>query len=882
MVELLKTIFYDRHVALSATMTDFGGWNMPLNYPRGIIEEHLQTRKSAGLFDVSHMGRFIVRGKNSLLFLQHILTNNAAALEVNQAQYTFIQNANGGALDDAYLYKFSPNEYILVANAGNQLRDWEHLSHIAKRYTGGVEVEDKSIEIAMLSLQGPKSKEILNSLLEEGKIPEPVKNSISSVKINNNKVLVARTGYTGEPLGFEIFVARENALKLWDTLIEKGASPIGLGARDTLRLESGLPLYGHELGVDKEGKEIPIFSVPLAKFAVSFSPSKENFIGKDALVKQFEALKKFIKQDYSDIKTLPKRVLPFAVIGRGIARQGFMVLKDGNQAGYVTSGTMIPYFKTHGTGVFSKPSEEHSMRAIGLALLDSTVTEGDMIQIDIRGVKADAVIVKWHLRSDAPPYARPILAEHAPAPEINRPPASSQQKAGELLEKAFQNTIWRQKECINLIPSEQTQSPATRLLTVMDPAFRYGEHKKVKSFYDAEVFYYQGTDFIQETENLIGLEFKKYLGCENVEARAISGQMANMAVFAAMLDYINRDNRKAETRRLEYVMNNHIIRGGHLSAQPMGALNNFIRIDPKTEKPSIINFPTLAENPYKIDVNAAKKLVADFKPELIIFGKSMVLHPEPVGEIKDFIRAQGITSIVMYDMAHVLGLIGPYFQEPFKDGADIVTGSTHKTFFGPQRGIIASGFTPKEDNFKLWEAIENRIFPGSVSNHHLGTLLGLLMSAYEMNEFKDEYQEKVISNAKVLAKALKDLGLDVAGDSKVSFTETHQVILNVGYAKGPETAKRLEENNIIVNYQATPEEEGFTASGAIRLGSSEMTRFGMKENDFKELAQLIKDCIDGKPVKEEVKLLRSKFLELQFCFKEPEIAEKIQKLHELL
>ena len=260
----------------------------------------------------------------------------------------------------------------------------------------------------------------------------------------------------------------------------------------------------------------------------------------------------------------------------------------------------------------------------------------------------------------------------------------------------------------------------------------------------------------------------------------------------------------------------------------------------------------------------------------------MVLHPEPVGEIKDFIRAQGITSIVMYDMAHVLGLIGPYFQEPFKDGADIVTGSTHKTFFGPQRGIIASGFTPKEDNFKLWEAIENRIFPGSVSNHHLGTLLGLLMSAYEMNEFKDEYQEKVISNAKVLAKALKDLGLDVAGDSKVSFTETHQVIVNVGYAKGPETAKRLEENNIIVNYQATPEEEGFTASGAIRLGSSEMTRFGMKENDFKELAQLIKDCIDGKPVKEEVKLLRSKFLELQFCFKEPEIAEKIQKLHGLL
>lgn len=882
MVELLRTIFYDRHVALSATMTDFGGWNMPLNYPKGIIEEHLITRKSAGLFDVSHMGRFIVRGKNSLLFLQHVLTNNAAALEVNQSQYTMIQNPNGGALDDAYLYKFSPNEYILVANAGNQLRDWEHLSNIAKRYTGGVEFEDKSIEIAMLSLQGPKSKEIIASLLEGGKIPEPVKNAMGSVTIKGSKILVARTGYTGEPLGFEFFVAREDALKLWDALVEKGATPIGLGARDTLRMEAGLPLYGHELGVDKEGKEIPIFAVPLSKFAVSFSPLKENFLGKDALVKQFDTLKKIIKQDFSDIKALPKRVMPFAVSGRGIARQGFMVLKNDKQVGYVTSGTMIPYYKTTGEGLYTKISEERAMRAIGLALIDSTVAEGDKIQIDIRGVKADAVIVKWHMRSDSAPYARPILAEHSSAAEKELSPASYQQKAGELLEKALMNTWWRQKECINLIPSEQTQSPATRLLSVMDPAFRYGEHKKVKSFYDTEVFYYQGTDFIQEVENLIGVEFKKYLGCKNVEARAISGQMANTAVFAAMLDYINRDNRKIEPRRMEYVMNNHIIRGGHLSAQPMGALNNFIRIDPKTEKASVINFPTLPDNPYKIDVNATKKLVGEYKPELIIFGKSMVLHPEPVEEVKAFIQAQGIKSIVMYDMAHVLGLIGPYFQEPFKDGADIVTGSTHKTFFGPQRGIISSNFVPEEDNFKLWEAIENRVFPGSVSNHHLGTLLALLMSAYEMNQFKDEYQEKVITNAKALGKALKDLGLAVAGDAAVSFTETHQVIVNVGYGKGPEVAKRLEENNIIVNYQATPDEEGFTASGALRLGSSEMTRFGMNEEAFKQIAQLIKDCIDGKPVKEEAKLLRSKFRELQFCFKEPEIAEKIQKLHGLI
>ncbi|MFH1075138.1 MAG: glycine cleavage system aminomethyltransferase GcvT, partial [Candidatus Firestonebacteria bacterium] len=618
MSELLKTVFFDKHNAANATMTDFGGWNMPLNYPRGILEEHLIVRRSAGLFDVSHMGRFVIRGKNSLLFLQHVLTNNAAALDVNQAQYTMIQNSNGGAIDDAYLYKFTPTEYILVVNAGNQLRDWEHLSHIAKRYSSGVEFEDKSIEIAMLSLQGPKVKTILSSLLEGGRIPEPVKNAMSSITIRGSKILAARTGYTGEPLGFEFFIARENALKIWDAFIEKGALPIGLGARDTLRLESGLPLYGHELGVDKEGKEIPIFAVPLSKFAVSFSPLKENFLGKDALLKQFEAQKKLSKKDYSDINNLSKRVMPFAVIGRGIARQGFKVFKGEKAAGYVTSGTMIPYFKTKGEGLSTDISEERGMRAIGLALIDSDLSEGDKLQVDIRGVKADALIVKWHLRADAPPYARPILADHTI--EVKTPNGKSyKEKAGDLLDKAFNNTVWRQKECINLIPSEQTHSPAARLLAVMDPSFRYGEHKKVKSFYDTEVFYYQGTDFISEVEDLLVFEFRKYLGCKNVETKVISGQMANTAVFAAMLDFINRDNKKIEPRRLKNVMNNHLIKGGHLSAQPMGALNNFVQIDPVTEKPAIINFPVLSDNPYKIDVNSAKKLIAKYTPDLIIF-----------------------------------------------------------------------------------------------------------------------------------------------------------------------------------------------------------------------------------------------------------------------
>ncbi|GAI08672.1 unnamed protein product, partial [marine sediment metagenome] len=195
----------------------------------------------------------------------------------------------------------------------------------------------------------------------------------------------------------------------------------------------------------------------------------------------------------------------------------------------------------------------------------------------------------------------------------------------------------------------------------------------------------------------------------------------------------------------------------------------------------------------------------------------------------------------MYDMAHVLGLVGPYFQEPFKEGADIVTGSTHKTFFGTQRGIIASDYQRDNLRWPLWEAVRRRAFPGSVSNHHLGTLLGLLMAAYEMNCFKDQYQKRVLSNAKALAQALKESGLDVAGDPNVGYTETHQVILNVGYGKGPEVARRLEDNNIIINYQAGPEEEGFTTSGCLRMGVAEMTRFGMEEKDFQELAQLIRD-----------------------------------------
>jgi len=378
-------------------------------------------------------------------------------------------------------------------------------------------------------------------------------------------------------------------------------------------------------------------------------------------------------------------------------------------------------------------------------------------------------------------------------------------------------------------------------------------------------------------------EFRKFLGCNDVETRLVSGQMANTAVFSAMLDYINRADRKREPRRIRQVLNNHIGKGGHLSAQPMGALRDFVARDPRTERPAVVKFPVLDENPYKIDIPATLELIDEYRPELIIFGKSMVLHKEPVPEIRRFLDDQNIDAIVMYDMAHVLGLIGPLFQQPFDEGADLVTGSTHKTYFGTQRGVVGSRFNEREERYELWEALLRRSFPGSVSNHHLGTLLGLLMAAYEMNHFKEEYQTKVIANAKAFARGLKDCGLDVAGDPAIDFTETHQVVVEVGYSRGPDIAGRLEANNIICNYQAAPDEEGFTASGALRIGVSEMTRFGMEEDDFRSLSLLFHDVVmNNANVTDKVKDLRKDFCELQYCFRGDEYTELIEKIHEFL
>lgn len=882
MTTLHRTIFFQQHEKLGANVVEFGGWEMPIQYPDGILKEHIATREKVGIFDVSHMGRLVITGQDSIPFLQHVLTNNAEALAVGESQYTLIQNENGGAHDDAYLYRFTGDEYLLVVNASNREKDIAHLSEVIKGYSGA-RMLDRTFTMAMISLQGPMSKVVLEQVLTHGYLPQPTRNHLSVVQIGGAEVLLARTGYTGEPIGFELFIENADACRIWDLLIEKGAVPIGLGARDTLRLEASLPLYGHELGVDHDGNEIPLFASKLSKFAMSFSKLKGDFIGKKALLEQYAAFTRIVDEDFSAIAALPRMVMALAITGKGIAREGHKVFFQGREVGYISSGTSVPYRPSTGRGLDGIFEQEVKRRAIALALIDSSIREGDVLEVEIRNKRIEAVVVPYHMNSQAPPYVRAILHDQLKLKlklkQSAAPETDVKGQVGKLLAKTLRNNRWRQRECINLIPSEMSQSLLARVLSISDPVNRYAEHKEIKAFCSEDVFYYQGTEFIEEVESLLNEEFQKFFDCNNIESRVISGQMANSACFSALVDFLNRADRKSEQRRIRKVINNHIIRGGHLSAQPMGALHDFVARDPRTEKAAVVNFPVLLDNPYKIDVKACEALVKEEQPELIILGKSMVLHKEPVREIRALVDEYAPSCLIMYDMAHVLGLYGEYFQAPLNEGAHIITGSTHKTFFGTQRGVIAANFVEDELNHELWEAIQRRTFPGSVSNHHLGTMTGLLLAAYEMNHFKDSYQKAVIANAKAFALALQEEGLDVAGDPAISFTETHQVIVHVGYGQGATVARKMEENNIIVNYQATPVEEGFTASGALRLGVSEMTRYGMEEADFQELASLMADLINrDSDVKEKIRSFRGRFLDMQYCFRESEFQDVSESL----
>ncbi len=442
--------------------------------------------------------------------------------------------------------------------------------------------------------------------------------------------------------------------------------------------------------------------------------------------------------------------------------------------------------------------------------------------------------------------------------------ADFESKIATLVNKSAANNIWRQRECINLIPSESSPSILVKLCEISDPVGRYAEHRTMKG---KEIYFYQATDFIRDVENEVRLELQAYFGCTNIELRPISGQMANEIVYKAIVKFLNRGKPKDKPlRKMRAVINNDLTKGGHLSAQPMGSLFNYVEDNLETGKENVFNIPVLKDNLYKADADQLGDLVKRVKPELIIFGKSMFLHPEPVKYVHDVVKNMDPRPIIMFDMAHVLGLYGA-FQEPFKEGADVVTGSTHKTFFGTQRGVIASNMGEGSGLEKLWIEVKGRAMPGSTSNHHLGTLLGLLLATYEMNQFKQEFQLQVIKNARAYARSLYERGIVVEGGAAGGFTDTHQVVIRVSqYGLGEDIARRLEDNNIITNYQALPDDESFIGSSGIRMGTQEMTRFGMKEKDFDQLAEYVADCVKlNKQVKNEVKKLREKFLTMQYC-----------------
>jgi glycine/serine hydroxymethyltransferase len=438
------------------------------------------------------------------------------------------------------------------------------------------------------------------------------------------------------------------------------------------------------------------------------------------------------------------------------------------------------------------------------------------------------------------------------------------QKTQELFEKIESNNRWRQSETVNLIPSESTPSLLVKMCEISDPSGRYAEHRTMKG---EEVYFYQGIDFIREVEEEAQEELRRFFGCNEIELRTISGQMANEVVFKALVRFVNRDRPERQPmRKLRLVMNNDLTKGGHLSSQPMGALFNYVAENPETGKDNVINFPVRADHPYKIDSKVLTEMIDRLKPELLVFGKSMFICREPIQEVSDLIKDWDERPVIMFDMAHVLGLYGA-FQQPFSEGADVVTGSTHKTFFGPQRGLVAGNFPKGMPLRKFWLDIKNRAFPGSTSNHHLGTLLALLAASYEMNAYKEEYQDKVRENARAFALSLNERGITVEGDETEGFTETHQVLIRVkSFGNGTEIARRLENNNIIVNYQALPDDETFLEPSGIRMGVQEMTRFGMEARDFEALSEFIADIIvKNLNPREEIKKFRKNFLKMKFC-----------------
>ena len=351
-----KTPLYAKHAAAGGKIVPFAGYLLPVQYPTGVIAEHMAVRTAAGLFDVSHMGELVFTGPDALRNLNHLLTNDFTGMYDGQVRYSPMCNDQGGCVDDLIVYKVHDTAYLVVVNAANKDKDagWmrEHLF-------GACEMEDISGRVAQVALQGPKSKQILLRLLDESVLPPKYYSFVQDVDLRGIRCLISRTGYTGE-FGYELYCVSADAEGLWDLLLEAGADlgliPCGLGARDTLRLEAAMPLYGHELS-----PEINPYEAGLGIFV---KLDKPDFIGKAAL---------------QAARPVSRRRVGLRMTGRGIAREQCPVYGGDRQIGLVTSGTHCPYLG----------------HAVAMALVDAAFQEpGTKVQVDVRGRRVEAEVVK--------------------------------------------------------------------------------------------------------------------------------------------------------------------------------------------------------------------------------------------------------------------------------------------------------------------------------------------------------------------------------------------------------------------------------------------------------------------------------------------------------
>ncbi len=411
-----------------------------------------------------------------------------------------------------------------------------------------------------------------------------------------------------------------------------------------------------------------------------------------------------------------------------------------------------------------------------------------------------------------------------------------------------EQNVWRRR-CINLIASENVLSQ--RALAVMGSDFchRYAEGHPGER-------YYQGTEKIDEIEIRVKQHLKTLFDCRHLDVRPISGTIANDAVFSRYI------------KPSDIVMVNSTSAGGHISHHKAGSVGKYTK--------NIVNFP-LTSDGYHIDVEHTLDIIERVPVKVMIMGKSLYLFPDPVKELASVCNERGITLI--YDAAHVLGLIaGKRFQDPLAEGAHLVTGSTHKTFFGSQRGIVFSNMKDPE-----WKMIDKGAFPGSSSNHHLDTLVPLAIAAYEFLEFGEQYADQVIRNAKAFAKALHEQGFNVQA-ADFGFTQSHQVAVDVGeLGGGDEVARILKDNDIIINMNLLPFEplEKVTNPAGIRLGVQEMTRFGMKEEHMPIIAEMFQKCLhEDKCIGDQVNEFRSQFQTVHYSFDDDAMAQDKPKVIE--